>query len=97
MGLALALLIVIFLGSGGQVATARTYPNQYRFVSYSLDDGLSQGTVNSIAQDPTGFIWLGTQDGLNRFDGKTFKIFRNNRDDPNSLSHDWIYFKSSTH
>lgn len=47
-------------------------------------DGLSQSSVFSIAQDGAGFMWFGTRDGLNKFDGYKFKIYRHS-DDPNSL------------
>ena len=43
---------------------------------YSIKDGLSQNTVMAILQDKQGFIWLGTWDGLNRFDGYEFKTYK---------------------
>ncbi len=46
-----------------------------RFDHLTIANGLSNGRINCIAQDSTGFIWIGTQDGLNRFDGAKFKIF----------------------
>jgi signal transduction histidine kinase/ligand-binding sensor domain-containing protein/CheY-like chemotaxis protein len=61
-------------------------PRALDFDHLTLEDGLSQSVVNAIAQDPQGFLWLGTQDGLNRYDGYQFKIFKNRRDDPASLS-----------
>lgn len=47
----------------------------YYFKSYDIRDGLSQNTVYQILQDRQGFMWYGTKDGLNRFDGMNFKIF----------------------
>ncbi|HEX6427053.1 MAG TPA: two-component regulator propeller domain-containing protein [Niastella sp.] len=46
---------------------------QYYFKQYQLDDGLAHNTVAAIIQDSKGLIWIGTRDGLNRFDGYTFK------------------------
>ena len=49
--------------------------NNYHFNNYTINDGLSQSVVNSLVQDNSGSIWIGTQDGLNRFDGQSFEIF----------------------
>ena len=57
-----------------------------RFEHLSRDDGLSQSFVYTIVQDPQGYLWFGTQEGLNRFDGFGFKVFAHNPDDPASLS-----------
>ncbi|MGM0531730.1 MAG: ligand-binding sensor domain-containing protein [Bacteroidota bacterium] len=59
---------------------------EFRFKSLTVEDGLSQSNVVCVLQDSEGFIWFGTQDGLNRFDGYDFKTFRNNNDDKHSLS-----------
>jgi len=53
----------------------------------STADGLSHDNVTSIVQDQQGFLWIGTWDGLNRYDGSTFKIFAYDPVDPASLSH----------
>ena len=60
-----------------------------RFENYTIHDGLSQSTVRCILQDETGFVWMGTQDGLNRFDGKNFKVMRRSKG-RSSLSHNNI-------
>lgn len=57
----------------------------------SIDQGLSNNSVRCIYQDHNGFIWFGTYDGLNRYDGYQFKIFRNKLNDTNSLPHNYIY------
>ncbi len=46
------------------------------FASIGVDDGLSQSSIHSIYQDKKGFMWFGTADGLNRFDGKHIKIYK---------------------
>ena len=61
-----------------------------RFEILSLEEGLSQSSVRSIIQDRQGFLWIGTEDGLNRFDGYHFKVYRPLPNDPNSLSDRWI-------
>lgn len=55
------------------------------FENYTSEKGLSQNSGYALTQDHQGFIWVGTQDGLNRFDGIGFKVFRNNEKDSSSL------------
>jgi len=57
---------------------------------YSLEEGLSQQAVNVIAQDAEGFMWFGTEDGLNRFDGYEFRQLRHDRADAGTLPNGWI-------
>lgn len=61
-----------------------------RFEHYSIERGLSQNTVFAIIQDRTGFLWFGTEDGLNRYDGYRFIIYRHNPDDIKSISSNWV-------
>lgn len=56
------------------------------FVTYNTDHGLSNNSITCITQDKYGFIWIGTKDGLNRFDGKDFLIFRNTPGDSSSVA-----------
>lgn len=58
---------------------------QMSFDHLTVDDGLSQSCVFSIAQDSKGFMWFGTRDGLNKYDSHTFKEYKHNQKDPNSL------------
>src|SRR5690606_21993386 len=51
------------------------YGKNVRFEQISLDEGLSQSVINAILQDRRGFLWVGTDDGLNRYDGYNFKIY----------------------
>ena len=62
-----------------------------RFHGLTTEEGLSEGTVYCIMQDRLGFIWFGTRDGLNRFNGIDFDVYRYNADDPESLSSSYIY------
>jgi len=57
-----------------------------RFKRLSIEEGLSQSTVEAIAQDQQGFMWFGTEDGLNRFDGYHFTKFKHDPDIPGSIS-----------
>jgi len=61
-----------------------------RFQHLGLEDGLSQATVNVSFQDSLGFMWFGTQEGLNRFDGYEFTVFQPRHDSPSSISHDFV-------
>ena len=61
-----------------------------RFDHLVLKDGLSQSAVHGITQDSKGFLWFATSDGLNRYDGYTFKVFRHDSQDPRSISSSFI-------
>jgi len=73
------------------VLLINSYSQQYIFTNYSINNGLSQSVVNCIFQDSKGYIWMGTQNGLNRFNGETFDIYTYNPIDSNSISNNWIY------
>ncbi|WP_346239206.1 ligand-binding sensor domain-containing protein [Niabella insulamsoli] len=64
---------------------------QYHFRHYQVEDGLSNNTSICTLQDSKGFLWFGTKDGLNRFDGYTFKVFRHNPADPSSIGNNSIW------
>jgi ligand-binding sensor domain-containing protein len=68
-----------------------------RTLHYTPKDGLSLGIVNSITQDEKGFIWFATADGLNRFDGTTFKVFKPEPGNKFSLAGNYVQsvFKDS--
>jgi two-component sensor histidine kinase/ligand-binding sensor domain-containing protein len=61
-----------------------------KFENVSIEQGLSQSTVNCILQDSRGFIWLGTEDGLNKYDGYGFIIYKSDPLDSNSLSDSYV-------
>lgn len=60
------------------------------FRQISREQGLSQSVIYAILQDRYGFIWIGTQDGLNRYDGYNFTVFEYNPENPNSLSNNTV-------
>jgi ligand-binding sensor domain-containing protein len=64
---------------------------QVRFRTYTPSDGLSQATARALVQDRDGFVWIGTQDGLNRFDGYSFRVYKHDRNDPTTLSHNHVW------
>jgi signal transduction histidine kinase/ligand-binding sensor domain-containing protein/DNA-binding response OmpR family regulator len=61
-----------------------------KFVHLSTENGLSNSESNAIIQDKEGFIWIGTLDGLNRYDGRSFKVYRKIAHDSSSLQHNNI-------
>ncbi len=70
--------------------TVYSQASDIRFEHITSEQGLSQSSVLCILQDRQGFMWFGTRDGLNRYDGARFKIFRSDPLDSNSLSDDYI-------
>ncbi|MBN2011865.1 response regulator [candidate division KSB1 bacterium] len=75
------------------VFTANVYP-QYKSLQLdhlTTDNGLSQSTITCICQDNQGFMWFGTYDGLNKYDGYKFTIYRHLPDDSSSLSDNVIW------
>ncbi|MBL7738557.1 MAG: histidine kinase [Chitinophagaceae bacterium] len=67
------------------------YAQPYYFRHYQVEDGLSNNAVVCCLQDSKGFLWFGTKDGLNRFDGYTFKVFRNDPEDSTSIGNNFIH------
>lgn len=61
-----------------------------RFRNFSSEEGLSNSSVNCMIQDQAGFIWVGTQDGLNRYDGFDFEVFRRQPEDSLSLNNNTV-------
>ncbi len=82
-----AALVCALLAAGGLRAQERNI----RFDRYTIKEGLAQSAVNCILQDRHGFMWFGTQDGLNRFDGYEFRRFAHDPDDSTTLSQPWVW------
>jgi ligand-binding sensor domain-containing protein/signal transduction histidine kinase len=63
---------------------------QFKFEHITIEQGLSQNTVFSMLQDSKGFMWFGTEDGLNKYDGYSFQVYRHDPEDPTSISGNYI-------
>lgn len=63
---------------------------EVKFKHLNIDDGLSQNAVFAILQDNRGFLWFGTKDGLNRYDGYDFEVYRHNPFDTATLSSNYV-------
>ncbi|WP_345947600.1 two-component regulator propeller domain-containing protein [Mucilaginibacter sp. PAMB04274] len=68
----------------------RAWAQHLNFKHLTINEGLSQNTVFCVTQDKTGFIWIGTEDGLNKYDGYEFSIYKHEDNNPKSLSHSQI-------
>ncbi|MGH8399715.1 MAG: ligand-binding sensor domain-containing protein, partial [Gammaproteobacteria bacterium] len=68
--------------------TALPLGSSLRFRHITLEDGLAQSSVQAIAQDRQGYMWFGTEDGLQRYDGYDFLTFRHDPEQSNSLAGD---------
>jgi ligand-binding sensor domain-containing protein/serine phosphatase RsbU (regulator of sigma subunit) len=79
--------ILVFLSV---VKTDKFFAQELKFSHITSDEGLSMGVVNCILQDSRGFMWFGTQDGLNKYDGYSITVFKNDPLDSNSLSNNFI-------
>jgi ligand-binding sensor domain-containing protein len=80
------LVSLLFLTSADIVETG----NNIRFQRITIAEGLSLSSVYCIFQDSKGFMWFGTEDGLNKYDGKNFKVYRPVPSNKNSLTYRWI-------
>lgn len=67
-----------------------SYAQSYYFKHYQVENGLSNNTVHCTLQDDRGFMWFGTKDGLDRFDGYSFKVFHHDADDTQSIGDNFI-------
>jgi len=86
-------IVVLLLGQ--QVLYAQK--NNFSFDHLGLREGLSQSYVNCVIQDKQGFMWFGTQDGLNKFDGYHFKVYKNNPKESKTISNNYIHAITMDH
>jgi signal transduction histidine kinase/ligand-binding sensor domain-containing protein/DNA-binding response OmpR family regulator len=78
-------IALVFIGGNAHAQLQERY-----FRNISVDKGLSQSTVFAIKQDSLGFIWMATQDGLNRYDSKGFRVYRPAEGNKNGLQSHYI-------
>ncbi len=71
-------MIKLFIYISGFILFIYPQENNLRFIHISSNEGLSQSNVRSILQDKKGFLWFGTADGLNKFDGSEFTVYKPN-------------------
>ncbi|MFD1616290.1 two-component regulator propeller domain-containing protein [Gelatiniphilus marinus] len=74
----------------GQQKETENNNKALKFKNFSIKEGLSQSSVLSIIQDKKGFLWFGTRDGLNKYDGNVFTVFRYHSQDSTSLSSSFV-------
>jgi ligand-binding sensor domain-containing protein len=77
--------LLLFLLSVAAEAVDNPPPSDARFVHFTVESGLSQNTVRAILQDSHGFLWFATEEGLNRYDGYTFSIYKHHPEDASTL------------
>ncbi|MGL4991252.1 MAG: ligand-binding sensor domain-containing protein [Sarcina sp.] len=78
-------MMMIFFFQKDFVAYADKFDNYLNFNNITTNDGLSQGSIDDIFQDSDGYMWFATNDGLNRYDGHEFKVFKGDINDVNSI------------
>lgn len=84
------LVAVLWLTLPVLAATDTSVPAASRFTRVDIQQGLSQNTVTALAQDSQGNVWIGSQNGLNRFDGFSVKVYRPDKQQANTLSDNFI-------
>ena len=82
-----ASVLVVLFAASSVLAAGRPI----RFERLSTEQGLSQSTVMSVLQDSKGFMWFGTEAGLNRYDGRSVTVYRHDVHDQNSLPSDFVW------
>ena len=80
-------LLLLLCTTGVSYAYSEAW-RQINFSYISINDGLSQSTVFSIAQDKLGNMWFATYDGVNKYDGYAFTVYQHDENDPNSIAND---------
>lgn len=85
INLLLSFLLILFF-----VPSAFAQQSNVNFKHITVEEGLSQSTVKSVLKDSQGYMWFGTRDGLNRYDGYRITIYKNDSRDVTSISDNFI-------
>lgn len=86
-GIFMIIITIVFFN----ISISNAYGNRnINFENITIDDGLSQSTVEALIQDSNGYIWIGTNDGLNRYNGSEMKIFKPDEKNENSLISNYV-------
>ncbi len=86
-----AYILLVFISFFSLTKINSAQSNQINFAHIFSENGLSQNTVHSIVQDKKGFMWFATEDGLDKFDGYNFTVYKHNPQDTNSISDNFIW------
>jgi signal transduction histidine kinase/ligand-binding sensor domain-containing protein/CheY-like chemotaxis protein len=85
-----ATVLALAITAGAEPAVEDATHIRHTFRHLTIEDGLTQSSVNCILQDAAGFVWLGTQDGLNRYDGQDFRVWKTDADESLTLSDAYV-------
>ncbi|MCF0072907.1 ATP-binding protein [Dyadobacter sp. CY261] len=77
---------MVLVGLLGWMQHGAAQSGGYQFARYNTEQGLSHNQVNCFLKDSRGFVWIGTANGLNRFDGYSFRVFKHDQADSTSIS-----------
>ena len=84
-------ILCLWLAGLFTISATQAQRQNVRFTYLTTNQGLSQNNVTCILQDRKGFMWFGTQDGLNKFDGYSYTLYRNDPQKSTSISHSYIH------
>jgi diguanylate cyclase (GGDEF)-like protein/PAS domain S-box-containing protein len=87
---ALPRIALAALLAASAVAPAGAATREFYFEPVGSDRGLTQSSVSAITQDSLGFVWVGTQGGLHRYDGERYRVYRHDPEDPTSLPDSFV-------
>jgi len=85
------ILLALMLGAS-QFLCGQPALEKFKFSKIEVNSGLSNSNITCFLQDSNGFLWIGTRDGLNKYDGYDFKVYRNDQEDTTTLLKNNIYY-----